>query len=277
MSRPDQAYCEAFYNRTMDAIHQYDPDLVYFDDTAVPLWPVSDAGLKIVSNFYNLKIAEGKTGVVFGKILDEDQRKALVWDIERGVASDILPFHWQTDTCIGQWHYNREVYDNRSYKTAKTVIQMLVDIVSKNGNLLLNIPVRGDGSIDDQEFSVLEGIGAWMDVNSEAIYDTRPWEVFGEGPASGGAALQAQGFNEGKGKPLTHEDIRFTQKGEVLYAFIMENDASVDIRITSYHAEIHCLRVKPSLLCSNWVLLKHSNGNRMKKGSHCTCKVKVCR
>jgi alpha-L-fucosidase len=94
---------------------------------------------------------------------------------------------------------------------------MLCDIVSKNGDLLLNIPVRGDGSIDDKERAVLEDIGAWMDVNKECIFDTRPWKVFGEGPASGGAALSAQGFNEGKGKPFTGEDVRFTTKDGVLY------------------------------------------------------------
>ena len=98
---------------------------------------------------------------------------------------------------------------------------MLCDIVSKNGDLLLNIPVRGDGTIDDQEQAVLEGIGAWMDVNKECIFDTRPWKVFGEGPASEGAALSAQGFNEGKGKPFTAADVRFTTKGKTLYAIVL--------------------------------------------------------
>jgi alpha-L-fucosidase len=98
---------------------------------------------------------------------------------------------------------------------------MLCDIVSKNGDLLLNIPVRGDGSIDDKEQAVLAGIGAWMDVNKECIFDTRPWKVFGEGPASEGAALSAQGFNEGKGKPFTAADVRFTTKGDTLYAIVL--------------------------------------------------------
>jgi alpha-L-fucosidase len=98
---------------------------------------------------------------------------------------------------------------------------MLCDIVSKNGDLLLNIPVRGDGSIDDKEQAVLEGIGAWMDVNKESIFGTRPWKVFGEGPASEGAVLSAQGFNEGKGKPFTAADVRFTIKGNVLYTIVL--------------------------------------------------------
>jgi alpha-L-fucosidase len=113
------------------------------------------------------------------------------------------------------------VYDNKSYKSAKTVIQTLVDVVSKNGNLLLNVPVKGNGTIDDQETAILEEVGTWMKLNAECIYDTRPWKVFGEGPAIENAApLSAQGFNEGKGKTLTAADIRFTTKGNTLYAIV---------------------------------------------------------
>ena len=80
------------------------------------------------------------------------------------------------------------IYERKAYKSAKTVIQTLVDIVSKNGNLLLNIPVRGDGSIDEIERGVVEDIGRWMQLNSESIYGTRPWKIFGEGPAQENAA-----------------------------------------------------------------------------------------
>ena len=219
-SIPDQAYCDKFYNRTIDLVHKYKPDLIYFDDDALPLWPVSDAGLKIAADFYNfnMKQHDGKLeAVLFGKMLSESQQKCIVRDIERGASNKIESQPWETDTCIGNWHYDRSLYDKNRYKTAKTVIQMLCDIVSKNGDLLLNIPVRGDGSIDDKEQAVLEGIGTWMDVNKECIFDTRPWKVFGEGPASEGAALSAQGFNEGKGKPFTGEDVRFTTKDGVIY------------------------------------------------------------
>jgi alpha-L-fucosidase len=218
---PDQAYCDKFYNRTIDLINKYHPDLLYFDDDAVPLWPASDAGLKIAADFYNsnMKLHDGKLeAVMLGKQLNTAERQCLVWDIERGAANEIEPQPWQTDTCIGSWHYKRSLYDQNRYKTAKTVIQMLCDIVSKNGNLLLNIPVRGDGTIDDKEELVLKGIADWMDVNKESIFGTRPWKTFGEGPASAGAALSAQGFNEGKGKPFTAEDFRFTTKGDALYA-----------------------------------------------------------
>jgi len=218
---PSKAYAEKLYNRTIDLINKYNPDVVYFDDSQLPLWPVSDVGLRIAAHLYNKSIKEhGELrAVVNGKVLNESQRKAMVWDIERGQANEIQPLPWQTDTCIGDWHYNRAVYNDERYKTSKTVIQTLVDIVSKNGNLMLNIPVRGDGTIDEKERKIVEGIGAWMKVNGESIYGTRPWKIFGEGPAQEAAGkLNAQGFNEGKGKPFTYEDIRFATKSEVLYA-----------------------------------------------------------
>jgi alpha-L-fucosidase len=224
-SIPDQAYCDKFYNRTVDLINRYQPDLIYFDDTALPLWPISDAGLKIAAHFYNRNMSEhgGKLeAVLFGKILNEEQRKAMVWDIERGQSNKIEPQPWQTDTCIGQWHYQRSLFTDHGYKSAKTVIQTLVDVVSKNGNLLLSIPVRGDGSIDDDELKVVRGIADWMDTNRECIFGTRPWKVCGEGPAlENSAPLTAQGFNEGKGKPLTAEDVRYTIKENTLYAITL--------------------------------------------------------
>ena len=218
---PSKEYCKIFLDRTIDLIDQYNPDLIYFDDTALPLWPISDAGLKIAAHFYNKSIKEKGSlqAVLFGKILDEQQRKCMVWDIERGQSNNIEPLPWQTDTCIGGWHYQKSIFTNHKYKSAKTVIHTLIDVVSKNGNLCLSVPVKGDGTIDSDERKIVEEIGQWMAVNSECIYDTRPWKIFGEGPAlEKVAALSAQGFNEGKGKPFTYEDIRFTVKGSSLYA-----------------------------------------------------------
>lgn len=234
-SVPSKSYCEKFFNRTVDLINRYEPDLIYFDDTVLPLWPVSDAGLRIAAHFYNSSIKKhGKLQAVLnGKILNEEQRKCMVWDIERGQSNNIEPFVWQTDTCIGSWHYDRRVYDNRGYKSARTVIHTLADVVSKNGNLLLSVPVRGDGTIDSAELAVVEGIATWMQQNSEAIFGTRPWKVYGEGPAMEAAApLSAQGFNEGKGKPFGPEDIRFTTKGDSLYAIVLgtPGDGKVNIK-----------------------------------------------
>lgn len=221
---PTKAYCEKFLNRTIELLDKYKPDLVYFDDTALPLWPISDAGLKIAAHMYNNSIKRNGElrAVINGKILSDEQKKCLIWDIERGQSDKIEPETWQTCTCIGSWHYDRRIYDKHGYKSAKSVIQMLADVVSKNGNLLLSVPLRGDGTIDSDERAIVEDIATWMTVNRECIYDTRPWKIFGEGPAQEHAApLSAQGFNEGKGKPFTAEDIRFTTKNGSLYAIIL--------------------------------------------------------
>lgn len=221
---PDKAYCDKFLNRTIDLIDQYDPDLIYFDDTALPLWPISDAGLKIASHFYNTSIQKkGKLEAVLnGKVLTEEQRLCMVWDIEKGRSDRLEPLPWQCDTCLGNWHYDRSVYENHSYKQAKAVIHNLIDVVSKNGTMLLSVPVRGDGSIDDDEVKIVEEIGAWMALNGEGIFETRPWKIFGEGPAQESAnPLKAQGFNENSGKPFSAADFRFTTKGNALYVYSM--------------------------------------------------------
>ncbi|WP_426485324.1 alpha-L-fucosidase [Flavobacterium sp. 2] len=225
VAKPSETYIENFHNRTIDLIDKYNPDMLYFDDTALPLWPISDAGLRIAAHLYNKSFQKNKSvqTVITGKILTEQQRKALVWDIEKGQSNEIEPLPWQTDTCIGNWHYDRSVYENKRYKSAKTVIHSLIDVVSKNGNLMLNIPVRGDGSIDELERQIVKEIGVWMKLNGSSIYGTRPWKIFGEGPQQESAgALTAQGFNEGKGKPFTSQDIRFVQKDNVLYATVMD-------------------------------------------------------
>ncbi|WP_183557537.1 alpha-L-fucosidase [Mucilaginibacter sp. SP1R1] len=221
---PSKAYSEKFYKRIIELIDNYGPEVLYFDDTALPMCQVNDVGLRIAAHLYNSSIKKygHLRAVINGKILDEQQRKCMVWDIERGQSNQIEPLPWQTDTCIGEWHYDRRIYDNNKYKSAKTVIHTLADVVSKNGNLMLNIPVRGDGTIDDKERAVVEDIAAWMHINSEGIYATRPWSTYGEGPAIESLApLSAQGFNEGKGKPFGAEDIRFTTKGKTLYAIMM--------------------------------------------------------
>jgi alpha-L-fucosidase len=155
--------------------------------------------------------------VVFGKKLKASQRLAIVEDVERGFLDEIRPEPWQTDTCIGNWHYDRRLYENGGYKSAKQVIQRLADVVSKNGNLLLNIPVRGNGTIDDKEEAIVDEIGAWTARNGEAIFATRPWRVFGEGPTKPPAGM----LNEQDAKPFTSQDVRFTRKGETLYAIFL--------------------------------------------------------
>lgn len=221
---PSPAYVEQFRARVMDLVQNYDPDLVYFDDTVLPLHPVSDVGLRLAADIYNLSIArKGRLeAVINGKLLDAQQRQCMVLDIERGQSNEIEPLPWQTCTCIGNWHYDRRIYDANGYKSARTVVHMLIDVVSKNGNLLLSVPVRGNGSIDERERAVVEEIGEWMALYGDAIYASRPWRVAGEGPVLDAAAGQSkQGFNEGQGVAFSSADIRYTCKDQHLYAFVM--------------------------------------------------------
>ncbi|WP_338095155.1 alpha-L-fucosidase [Segatella maculosa] len=218
---PDQAYCDRFYNRTMDLINKYDPSVVYFDDTVLPLYPFSDAGLQLTAHLYNKSMARngGRNEIVVtGKVLKEWHKKALMWDVERGTPDRIQPQAWQTCTCIGSWHYDKRRFFDGTYKTAQAVIQTLVDVVSKNGNLLLSVPVKGDGTIDSLEYKVVCEVGTWLKANGESIYGTRPWVIFGEGPAvDSPQPLKDQGFNEGK-VTFTSADIRYVTKGKTLYA-----------------------------------------------------------
>ena len=240
-SLPTQEYCTNFYDRTVDAINRYNPDLIYFDVTVVPFYPISDAGLKIAAHFYNHNMATHKgklEAVMLSKILDENQRKAIVWDVERGAPNEIMEQPWQSCSCIGGWHYNTSIYENNWYKSAADVVKLLVDIVSKNGNLLLSVPLRADGTFDEKEEKILNEFGDWMNINKEAILDTRPWEIFGEGPiAEADIKINAQGFNEGSYSKATAQEIRFTQTKKDLYATVLAWPTEKQILIKSLSDE----------------------------------------
>lgn len=242
---PTREYVTNFYNRTLEVINRYNPDILYFDVTVLPFYPISDAGLKIAAHFYNHNMAthDGKLEAVLnGKILDDEQRKALVWDVERGAPNQIIADKWQTCTCLGGWHYDRSYYDNDRYKSAADVVKLLIDVVSKNGNLLLSVPLRADGTFDDKEEKILMEFGDWMNTNKEAIYDTQPWKVFGEGPiANSDIAINAQGFNEGYYTNATAQEIRFTQKGEALYvtALAWPKDKQVVVKSLSQGNDLY--------------------------------------
>jgi len=223
------AFTRRWFLRCRDLIDTYRPDLVYFDDSGLPL---GQAGLDIAAHYYNASMAwhGGKLeAVVNAKVLPPERRAALVEDVERGFREGIEPLPWQTDTCLGSWHYDRSLFDNHRYKDATTVIHRLCDIVSKNGNLLLSVPLRGDGTIDSDERKILEDIAAWMGRNSEAIHGTRPWRSFGEGPTRVGGGM----FSEGSSQPFTSEDIRFTAKDGALYAIALGWPKSGTLRIAA--------------------------------------------
>lgn len=249
-SVPTQAYYDNFFNRTVDMINRYNPDLIYFDDSVLPFWPIDNTGLEVVSHYYNhnMKQNNGKlNAVVFGKKLQDEHKEAIVWDVEKGVPSECQDKAWQTCSCLGTWHYNRSTYVDNWYKSGKMVVHMLIDIVSKNGNLLLSVPMKGDGTIDDKEEKILEDIAAWMDINKEAIFDTRPWRIFGEGPSAEAIIpLDGAGFNEGKNEPYTAEDIRFVEKGKTLYAHVLEwpADGKVLIKSLASNSQYHKGKIK---------------------------------
>jgi len=229
------AFTENWFLRCQDLIDQYQPDVVYFDNTELPL---GQTGLDIVAHYYNANIARNKgklEAVVNAKHMPAEHVPALVEDIERGVATGIRPHPWQTDTCIGQWHYSRAVAEQNRYKTAGQVIRMLLDIVSKNGNLMLNIPLRGDGTIDEHEQAILEELAAWMKTSSEGIFGSRPWQVYGEGPATleTPEAGDFGGARDVRIKPYTLEDLRFTSKPDALYAYLLAPKPAAPIVIKS--------------------------------------------
>ena len=225
----DNGYSEKWFLRCQDLVDKYHPDLLYFDDTQLPL---EQYGLDIAAHFYNADAAwhgGREEAVITAKQLTPEQCKGVVDDYERGASDAIQPEPWQTDTCIGSWHYDRRIFEQHRYKTVGTVVKMLVNIVSKNGNLMLNIPVRGDGTIDSDEVAFLKGMAAWMKVNGDGIFATRPWKVYGEGPKGVSSGM----FNEGRQR-FGANDIRFTQTkdGKTLYAFFLgwPQDGKLTIR-----------------------------------------------
>lgn len=214
----DPAYVIKWQNRIKDCLAKYNPDLLYFDDSGAPM---GQAGLEIFAHYYNQNIARhgGKLEAVLNtKAMPKNLLKTLVHDFERGQSAKIEEYPWQTDTCIGDWHYKRSTFENHHYKSARTVVRMLADIASKNGNLLLNVPLRGDGTIDADEEKFLVDMAAWMKVNSECIFGTRPWSVSGEGPARPKGGM----FSEGGEDRYTGADFRFTRKGDTIYAIAMD-------------------------------------------------------
>ncbi|WP_369937059.1 alpha-L-fucosidase [Xanthomonas tesorieronis] len=205
-----QAWLDDWLARTTELIDRYDPELIYFD------WWIAHPTFRstlptMLSYYYNHGAARGD-GVVVNYKLGAFAEGAGTLDIERGQLTGIHSTHWQTDTSVSNasWGY----VENDTYKTPTFIVHMLVDVVSKNGNLMLNIGPRADGSIPDTERDILLSIGKWLKTNGEAIYDSQPWRTYGEGPTEvvGGT------FQDTKTKPYTAEDFRFTTGHGALYA-----------------------------------------------------------
>ena len=206
-----QAWADDWLARGAELVEKYHPDIFYFD------WWIGQASMRrdltrFAAFYYNTSLQYGDhVGVINYKDYAMQQHSAVL-DIERGQLGDIRPLYWQTDTSVSNksWGYIKD----DTFKTPQFIVHQLVDIVSKNGNLLMNVGPRSDGTIPEEVQQVLLDVGAWLKVNGEAIYGTRPWRTYGEGPTK----VSAGSFHDTDTENYTAEDFRFTTKGDVLYA-----------------------------------------------------------
>lgn len=218
----DPEWQRTWYKSIKELVDTYHPDLLYSDGG----FPFGDIGRDMLANFYNGNVAynNGQLTAVYN--CKQPSQGMWVQDLERGVQDSISPYPWQTDTSIGDWFYRT----GQTYKSATDIIRMLVDIVSKNGNLLINIVQTPEGDLEPDMLNTLDEIGKWTAANGEGIYGSRPWKKFGERPENA-VKVKSDNFNEDRMK-YTAEDIRFTSNGNKLYAFLLDIPTA-DIRIKS--------------------------------------------
>lgn len=213
----DQQYTETsareWLEHTYELVTKYEPRLVFFD------WTVNDSVImpyfnRFLAYYYNSSIDWGEGVVVNTK--QGYPTNVMVWDVERGKSGHMMQFPWQTDTFVGtkSWGY----ITDEVYKTPGQIVDDLVDIVSKNGNMLLNIGPRPDGTIPQEQQDILLDIGRWLKINGEAIYGTRCWKRYGEGTTEGTVGT----FSDNTAVAYTSQDLRFTTKGEALYITMLE-------------------------------------------------------
>ena len=208
---------ELWAKRIKDLIDNYQPDHLYFD-CAIPFRgdDKGQTGMDVIAHYYNNSIER------YGKLSSVMCIKERPWqglyadgvaslDYERGKAANIRAEPWQTDDSMGPWGYRK----GADYMSADATIDKLIDIVSKNGNMLLNVPIKADGTLDEETTNILKDIGTWLKVNGEAIYGTRPWYMFGEGKTNEIPHHVIE-------SPYTFRDIRYTTKGDTLYALVLD-------------------------------------------------------
>jgi len=207
-------YANDWLARSAEIVQKYHPDIMYFD------WWIGQPGLRhqlttFAAFYYNASLKYGDhVGVINYKDYAMDSHSAVL-DIERGQLGEIRPLYWQTDTSVSNksWGY----IENDTFKSPEFIVHQLIDIVSKNGNLLMNIGPRSDGTIPEGVQQVLLSVGSWLKVNGDAIYGTRAWTTYGEGPTK----VVEGSFNDTEAGEYTAEDFRFTSKGDTLYAIEM--------------------------------------------------------
>jgi alpha-L-fucosidase len=209
-----------WYRSIKELVDIYQPDLLYSDSQM----PFEDVGRTLISHYYNQDLTKnnGKLEAVY--TCKQPSGGLWVQDVERGVLDSISPYPWQTDTSIGDWYYRT----GQKYKSGTEVVQMLVDIVSKNGNLLINIVQTPEGDLEPDMLQILDEIGIWIAANGEGIYGSRPWKIFGE-KSDEAKAVKPGRFNENY--KFNAKDIRFTTKGNTLYAFCLgKPEADINVK-----------------------------------------------
>ncbi|MHB1020843.1 MAG: alpha-L-fucosidase [Acidobacteriaceae bacterium] len=210
---PNKAFLDDWLARSTELVDKYHPDLIYFD-----WWigqPAFKPDLQRFAAYYYDRAAERRQGIVLTYKEEAMPANVATLDVERGKLDTLRLLPWQTDTSVSvkSWGYVK----NDTYRNANSLIQELVDVVSKNGNLLLNVGPKSDGTIPEQARTVLLQMGDWLHVNGEAIYGSRPWIVFGEGPTK-----VVNGLEKNKDlQSFTAQDIRFTTRAGNLYAIAM--------------------------------------------------------
>jgi alpha-L-fucosidase len=236
-----QAWADDWLARGAELVEKYHPDIVYFD------WWIGQASIRsnltrFAAFYYNSSLKYGDhVGVINYKDYAMHEHSAVL-DLERGQLGDIRPLHWQTDTSISNksWGYIK----NDTFKSPEFVVHQLIDIVSKNGNLLLNIGPRSDGTIPDEVQRVLLDVGAWLNVNGEAIYGARPWRTYGEGPTK----VAAGSFHDTDTENYKPEDFRFTTKGDALYAIGLAWPTNREVLIHSLASLVGSEKVQSVIL-----------------------------
>jgi alpha-L-fucosidase len=205
------AWADDWLARSSEIVEKYHPEVIYFD------WWIGQPSIRanltrFAAFYYNASLKYGDhVGVINYKDWAMAEHSGIL-DVERGQLGDIRALTWQTDTSVGNKSWGN--IKNETFKSPQFVIDQLVDVVSKNGNLLLNIGPRSDGTIPEEVQQVLQDVGSWLAVNGDAIYGTRPWRVYGEGPTK----VAEGAFHDTETASYTAEDFRFTTKANALYA-----------------------------------------------------------
>jgi alpha-L-fucosidase len=231
------AWADDWLARSSEIVEKYHPDIMYFD------WWIGQPSvrpnlMRFAAFYYNASL---KYGDHVGVINYKDwalQEHAAVLDLERGQLGDIRQLYWQTDTSISNKSWGNIKDD--TFKSPQFVIHQLADIVSKNGNLLLNIGPRSDGTIPEEVQQVLRDVGSWLAVNGDAIYGTRPWKVYGEGPTK----VEAGSFHDTDTANYTAEDFRFTTKGNDLYVIELGWPTGKEAVIRSLGTAVGTLKIE---------------------------------